>query len=348
MIRDNYSKESRLLSFLKVGGHKNLTKIVDLLEGIIKSTNENIDYGNLYILNEYAGVPFGTKVIGRIQHGWAVGFKSGTAYANNFMNSYVWNSATEAWAVAKGWKNMRAIGSSWLYLLAILERDGWVSKELQLSDNRSVDQLWVYGLHSMSIEDGIDRDLIEFLEKVRATGKGNMAVLLSYTDFDVLSKETFERFSDLQIITLGHRRNLSSANSHLYRLFDLLRNIKELHLDFPSTLLLYAITMNCKILWIKNASFALAQELAVTVNNPVLIEMLNLEQIGSSEYLQFALDSLGKGSFKSPEELRELFGWSHTGLSMRQAFVRKSASLAALPYRFTKVFIMKPKDGLQV
>ena len=348
MIRDNYSKESRLLSFLKVGGHKNLTKIVDLLEGIIKSTNENIDYGNLYILNEYAGVPFGTKVIGRIQHGWAVGFKSGTAYANNFMNSYVWNSATEAWAVAKGWKNMRAIGSSWLYLLAILERDGWVGKELQLSDNRSVDQLWVYGLHSISIDDGIDRDLIEFLEKVRANGKGNIAVLLSYTDFDGLSKETFERFSDLQIITLGHRRNLSSANSHLYRLFDLLRNTKELHIDFPSTLLLYAITMNCKILWIKNASFAIAQEFAATVNNTVLIEMLNLEQIDSSKYMQFALDSLGKDSFKSPEELCELFGWSPSGLSIRQNIVRKSATLAALPYRFTKVFIMKPKNGLQV
>ena len=348
MIRDNYSRESRLLSFLKVGGHKNLIKIVDLLEGIIKGTNENSDYGNLYILNEYAGVPFGTKVIGRIQHGWAVGFKSGTAYANNFMNSYVWNSATEAWAVAKGWKNMRAIGSSWLYLLAILERDGWVGKELQLSDNRSVDQLWVYGLHSMSIDDGIDRDLIEFLEKVRATGKGNIAVLLSYTDFDGLARETFERFSDIQIITLGHRRNLSSANSHLYRLFDLLRNTKELHIDFPSTLLLYAITMNCKILWIKNASFALAQELAATVNNTVLIEMLNLEQIDSSEYIQFALDSLGKDSFKSPEELRKLFGWSPRGLSIRQNIVRKSATLAALPYRFTKVFTMKPKDGLQV
>ena len=348
MIRDNYSKESRLLSFLKVGGHKYLIRIVDLLEGIIKGTNENSDYGNLYILNEYAGVPFGTKVIGRIQHGWAVGFKSGTAYANNFMNSYVWNSATEAWAVAKGWKNMRAIGSSWLYLLAILERDGWLGKKLQLSDNRSVDQLWVYGLHSMSIDDGIDRDLIEFLEKVRATGKGNIAVLLSYTDFDGLARETFERFSDLQIITLGHRRNLSSANSHLYRLFDLLRNTKELHIDFPSTLLLYAITMNCKILWIKNASFAIAQEFAATVNNTVLIEMLKLEQIDSSKYMQFALDSLGKDSFKSPEELRELFGWSPSGLSIRQTIVRKSATLAALPYRFTKVFIMKPKDGLQV
>ena len=346
MIRSNYSKESKLLSFLKKGEHKNLIKIVDLLEGIVLGTNENIDYGNLYILNEYAGVPFGTKVVGRIQHGWAVGFKSGTAYANNFMDSYVWNSTTEAWSVAKGWKNIRAIGSSWLYLLAILESDGWVGKKLQQSDNRSVDQLWVYGLHSMSIDDGIERNLIDFFEEVRATGKGNIAVLLSYTDFDVLSKETFERFSDLQIITLGHRRNLSSANSHLYRLFDLLSNTKELHIDFPSTLLLYAITMNCKVIWIENTSFALAQEFAVTVNNTVLVEMLDLKQIDSSEYMQFALDSLGKNSFKSPEELRELFGWSLSGLSIRQTIVRKSATLTALPYRFAKVFIMKPKDGL--
>ena len=198
----------------------------------------------------------------------------------------------------------------------------------------------------MSIDDGIQRDLIHFLESARTTGKGNIAVLLSYTDFDGLSKATFDRFSDLQIFTLGHRRNLSSANSHLYRLFDLLSNTKELHIDFPSTLLLYAITMNCKVIWIENTSFALAQEFAVTVNNTVLVEMLDLKQIDSSEYMQFALDSLGKNSFKSPEELRELFGWSLSGLSIRQTIVRKSATLTALPYRFAKVFIMKPKDGL--
>ena len=346
MIRSNYSKESRLLTFCKNGGYKNLIKIVDLLEGIVKNTNENIDYGNLYILNEYAGVPFGTKIVGRIQHGWAVGFKSGTAYANNFMDSFVWSENTEAWAIDKGWKNMKAIGAPWLYLLAILEKDGWLGKKLELIESRSIDQLWVYGLHSMSIDDGIQRDLIHFLESARTTGKGNIAVLLSYTDFDGLSKATFDRFSDLQIFTLGHRRNLSSANSHLYRLFDLLRNTKEVYLDHPSTLLLYAITLNCEVRWIPNSSFTLAKQYAIEVEGSLLTELLGLERINPSKYKQFAYECLGKESFKSPKELRSMFGWSDAGLSIFQKIYRKSSTLAALPYRFTKIFITKSTDGL--
>jgi hypothetical protein len=346
MIRSNYSQESRLLTFCKKGGYKNLIKIVDLLEGIVKNTNENIDYGNLYILNEYAGVPFGTKIVGRIQHGWAVGFKSGTAYANNFMDSFVWSENTEAWAMNKGWNNMKAIGAPWLYLLAILEKDGWLGKKLELIESRSIDQLWVYGLHSMSIDDGIQRDLINFLDIARTTGKGNIAVLLSYTDFDGLSKATFDRFSDLQIFTLGHRRNLSSANSHLYRLFDLLRNTKEVHLDYPSTLLLYAITLNCEVRWIPNSSFTLAKQSAIAVEDSLLTELLGLEKINPSKYKQFAYEYLGKESFKSPKELRSMFGWSDAGLGIFQKIHRKSSSLAALPYRFTKIFIMKSTDGL--
>jgi hypothetical protein len=346
MIRSNYSKESRLLSLVKNRGHTGLTRVVDLLESIIKGTNENIDYGNLYILNEYAGVPFGTKIVGRIQHGWAVGFRSGTAYANNFMDSYVWSENSEAWGISKGWKNMKAIGAPWLYLLEILERDGWLGKNLELTESRSIDQLWVYGLHSMSIDDGIERNLVEFLESARSAGKGNIAVLLSYTDFDVLSKATFDRFSDLQIITLGHRRNLSSANSHLYRLFDLLGNAKEVHLDFPSTLLLYAMTLNCEVYWIRNSSFTLAEKFAIEAENSILIELLGLEKINPYKYKQFAFDCLGKTSLKSPQDLRSIFGWSNTGLGISQKIYRKSSALAALPYRFTKNFIVKSKDGL--
>jgi hypothetical protein len=345
MIRSNYSKESRLLTFFKKRGHKNLVRAVDLLEGIVKGTNENIDYGNLYILNEYAGVPFGTKISGRIQHGWAAAFKSGTALENNFLDSYVWSENSEAWAITRGWKNIKAIGAPWLYLLSILERDGWLGKMLEQTESRTIDQLWVYGNHSLSIDDGIERDLVEFLESARSRGKGNIAVLLSYTDFDVLSKATFDRFADLQIFTLGHRRNLSTANSHLYRLFDLLRNTKEVHLDFPSTLLLYAITLNCEVYWVHNSSFTLAKQIAIEVDNSILIEILGLVKINPSKYKEFAYDCLGKESIKSPEELRSIFGWSEAGLGLLQKIRRKTSALAALPYRFTKIFIMKPKGG---
>ena len=342
-MRSNFTPDRAVGSTIKRLNSTFLLKSYFLNHEIFFSSDkysENIDYGNLFILNEFAEVPLGTKVIGRIQHGWAAGHKSGTPYLNNFIDTFVWSKESEKWARSKKWDNFHAIGAPWLYLLELLKRDGWDTKKENF-ENRQIDELWVYGAHSMSTDQLLESDLFDFLNTAKNSSAKNRIVLLSYTDYDKLKKDDFDYFQDMKIVTLGHRRNLASSNSHLFRLFDLLSNVKVVHIDHPSTLLLYAISVGCAINWVKGKAFSTAVSEARAKGLKSLTSLYEVNFLESGKFMDFADQELGKTSLRSPAELRELFNWRLNKSSKIRNAKRKLTTFLLLPYRACRIFTLK-------
>jgi len=334
-MRSNFTPDLVTGSFIKRLKAPFLLKTYFLIHDIIFSSDkysENIDYGNLFVLNEYAEVPLGTRVTGRIQHGWAAGHKSGTPYLNNFLDAFVWNDKSEKWARSKKWNNVHAIGAPWLYLLELLKRDGW-NAEFDNYSTRQIDELWVYGAHSMSTDQNLESDIFEFIDTANNSTAKHKIVLLSYTDYDKLSSEDFKHFRNLKIVTLGHRRNLATSNAHLFRLFDLLSNVKVLHIDHPSTILLYAISVGCGINWVHGKAFNNAVSDAKDKGLEGLVSLYKIKNLEPRKFMDFAAQELGKNSLRSPAELRQLFGWKSNKSNKARNAKHKITTFLLLPYR---------------
>lgn len=320
-----------------------LVKILEILKSSVGYYSENQVYGNLHILNEYCGVPIGTRIIGRLEHSpylshvnshKAISSSNSSTYKNNLSDTYVWLKRDEDSAKHMGWNNFKAIGAPWLYLLALKKSHGF--DYLIPHSDRNIDELWIFANHSVDkFQGGITKELRAFLVAVRQSKADSKLVALFYTDYFSLSKQNREEFSDLKIVTLlGSRLKSSSANAHLYTLFHLLSNVKCLTLDFPSTMMLYAMTLNCDIKWFKNVSYEMVKKEAIEIGSYDLVEVLTAKELTKEFKSKFAEKELGRDSLKTPQELRTIFGWTESGLIARVAAARMLRCLLLAPFRY--------------
>lgn len=288
-------------------------------------------------MNEYTEVPFNTNFIGRLQHGWVVAKESGMFFSNDVVSTYVWSKHSETWARRHGWTNTVAIGAPWLYLITILEKQGWNRQKTVANEDRSIDELWVYGLHSSLMEDGKERGLREFLIAASESSAKRKLVLLSSTDMIKMQTLNLADFAGLEIATLGDRRNTSSSSSHLHRIFHLLAQVKILVTDYPTTLLLYAATFGCDIRWFKNSTFDLGLETAKNTNNQELLKIMQCEAIFALDIKEFALSNLGADCVQTKEELRRTLRWTTTGVAISSRLVSFLGFVARGAGRFLKI-----------
>ena len=293
------------------------TRIFEMFFSFFGLSSENEAYGNLRIINEYAGVPDHTKLIGRIQHGWVSGKNSRTSINNNILDSFVWCSTAENACKQLGYNNVTAIGAPWLYLLENMKSRGFGMN--LASRPRGVGELWILGAHSVSLSKDIDRSrLYEFLEAAHCSPSEKKWVLLFYTDYYSLTESDFEKYSDLTIITaLGSRLKSSSADAHLYTIFFILLQANRLVLDVPTTALLYGFSLGCQIKWFKNASYRETLQSAIERSDLSILDLLeNGEQYTQEEGLEFAMRELGRENVKTPQDILYLFGWEKEGLRL--------------------------------
>lgn len=312
-----------------------LLQVQDVIISATLGAIENTDYSNLYILNQYAGVKFGTPILGRLQHGWSPDELSTMYYQNNYVQSFVWSQKAEECARGKGWRNVYAIGAPWLYLTAILEKDGWNSCPEESIELRSLEEIWVYGFHSTKRVESVDTELVEFIElaiKSKATRK---QVLLSESDFRCIQSYSSELLNQIDIVTLGKRRGNISSNSHLFRLYHLLSNTQTIVTDHPTTLLLYGITLGCRLRWIYNSSFDKGHEFALKNNDLELKDFMS-DSLNDVELKKFAYDCLGQSSFKTPDEIRNLFSWHSDGMLFSQKISTIFKNTIALIPRYVR------------
>jgi hypothetical protein len=282
-------------------------KIFQNLAAIWVGSPENQVYGNSVVLNHFAGVNK-RRIHGRLQHGWPAHSLNGLYYKNEHLTTFVWCHATERAAQSKGWKSFHSIGAPWLYLLKILEADGWdVSGSRNVGAREKV--LWVYGRHSLKISNSEDSRLLQFLEEANAQSSGGDMCLLYFEDFDSLESHVFSFFPNLEIVTLGQRSSSFLSDSHLVRLFHILQTTKEIKIDHPSTLVLYALTLNVKIGWIQNSAWDEALSLAKNLGMGDLVDLMCAAPDSSHHFRSFAYEHLGIDSVKSREELKRILGW---------------------------------------
>jgi hypothetical protein len=282
-------------------------KIFQNLAAIWIGSPENVVYGNSAVLSHFAGVNH-RRVPGRLQHGWPAHARDGLYYKNDFLFTYVWRASTERAANQRGWSNFRAIGAPWLYLLKILEADGWDISTRNPDDNQG-NVLWVYGRHSLEVSHGANSRLIHFLKEANSNSSGRDICLLYFEDFDSLSTRDFSTFPNLEIVTLGQRSSSFVSDSHLVRLFHLLRECREIRIDHPSTLVLYALTLDVRVNWIRNSSWEEALNVAQELELGELVDLMNSLPSAANHFKSFAFNHLGAESLKNRDELKEILGW---------------------------------------
>ena len=302
----------------------------------IRGASENIDFGNLYILNEYAEVPLGTRILGRLQHGSVPLSVAQAGYNNNFHSTYVWNPDAENFAKNFGWKNFHTIGAPWIYLLELQKRMGLDETHFYTYENRPIDELWIYANHSNYADDGFEKGLDAFLSSVSESHATEKLVLLFWYDYIKLSDEIRNRYPTLKIITLGDRAKCSTANAHLFQLHGILRQTKSVVIDFPGTPFFYALSVGCKIIWLKNSTFSSGFSQANVIKNIELVKAMTEEVVVPSQYRELVCDNLGLNHMKSPEEIRQLFHWNPRGLILHKALMAILMTFIRAPIRYTK------------
>lgn len=286
------------------------TRALETLVSYFGHSSENEIYGNRRILCEYAGVDSSTLVFGRIQHGWVSSNNQRTLIKNDLVDTYVWSNNSATHCTRNGLKRVTSIGSTWLYFLEIAKRLGWTVNGNDDSE-RSIDELWIYGAHSTKLQTGEpDHQLKEFLEAANNSNAKLKRVLLFYIDYHAAEDFIKNNYPSLKVITaLGSRLHSASADSHLFNIFWILNDSKRVILDVPTTALLYAITMGCKVSWYKNDNYHEVLRDSQERQDLNLITLLTLEDSINQQVMEIVNRELGLESMKSPKEIRDLFRW---------------------------------------
>ena len=311
-------------------------KIFQNLAAIWIGSPENVVYGNSAVLSHFAGVNH-RRVPGRLQHGWPAHASDGLYYKNDFLITYVWRASTEQAANQRGWGNFRAIGAPWLYLLKILESDGWDISKPNLDVNRGY-VLWVYGRHSLEVSHDASSRLIHFLKEANSNSSSMDICLLYFKDFDSLSAGDLSMFPNLEIVTLGQRSSSFVSDSHLVRLFHLLRESREIRIDHPSTLVLYALTLDVRVNWIRNSSWEEALGVAQKLELEDLVDLMNSSPNDSNLFKSFAFNHLGVESLKNRDELKEILGWGNRIQEFSRWTFSPFLTLVSVPRRVLRNF----------
>ncbi|CAN2171034.1 hypothetical protein MCEMRE249_00038 [Candidatus Nanopelagicaceae bacterium] len=312
-------------------------KILQNLTAIWMGSPENEVYGNSAVLNHFAGVN-GKRLQGRFQHGWPAHTPNGLYYKNDFLFTYVWRLSTEQAAHRMGWNNFRAIGAPWLYLLKILEADGWNISNQEPKDSRGA-LLWVYGKHSLEVSNTDNSRLMHFLAEANANSSYGDICLLYFEDFDSLSNHDFSHFPNLQIVTLGQRSSSFISDSHLTRLFHILKATRELRIDHPSTLVLYALTLDVRINWVRNSQWEEAVALAWKLEMNDLVDLMTATPDTSCLFRSFAFEHLGEESLKSREDLKNILLMGGGYQSLVRFVVLPLLTLLNFPLRVFRKFL---------
>jgi len=301
-------------------------KIHYLIRSALNGATENSDYGNDSILREYIEDK-NIKIRGRIQHGWAVASVGKTYYLNDLLPSYLWSTESQEHANSLGWKNVNTIGAPWLYLHENLKSKGFKYTKLvgPVSKERS---LWVFGAHSNLVNEIEQDEICNFLDlALEDSSKCRVTVLLSYLDFQTYKVLLEEKYLELDIKTLGERRGSSSSNAHLYNLFHLLNETDVVVIDHPSTLVLYALSMRKRVVWLRNSAYIKVISLLENMQDQTIVSVMKGEISSTDKLETYALKQLGADNLKSKSELRSLIkknnNFSRIMMKMLASIVRK-------------------------
>ena len=286
--------------------------------------SENFAYGHQEILLKYMGLDLSTQILGIIEHG---------ASRPNFLEDvrsprYKWGKKTKFWAWSKetenlaltnGYKNVKAIGSPWLYLKKSTKIDDEVSR---------TEKYLVMPSHSVGNLSEVANFGMKLLraQKFReVVGDQTATVCLHAADFcDPETREAFAKFGfDVTCVgsSLIQPAWSSSGNRvrSLLTLMNLMKNHTHFVTDHYGTALFYAIDLGLEISirpgikQFQNLDFETSNKSELfKVGEKSEIDFLNEffpEAIDkfteASKYFDFSSRILGRDCILSPKDLRK-------------------------------------------
>jgi hypothetical protein len=280
-----------------------LVRFVRTIKTVLIGSPENSVYGHQRIMAEFAALDSNTKARGRIQHGWVPQNILRHSYTNCYVTSFVWSKYSEIESQKLGWSNIYAIGAPWLYFLKNIEQLQTLS--INQDSSYKYDELWVYGNHSVDIHSQSEA-LCQYLKFVSLSSNKRKAVLLYYTDYQSLKLNKNMVFEGLDLHTLTTSRNKSiSADSLYYSLYHLLSQSKKVIVDHPTSLLLYALSLNkaVDIVYKSHGSKFLQKRLTKTSD----LMLIGLGHLTNEQNIrEFALRELGQDCMRSQQDISRL------------------------------------------
>jgi hypothetical protein len=303
-------------------------KVIASYKNLILGEKSAYDFGQVSVLKEYSGVNGRKKLHGRYQHGWFPLHRE-SFWSTNALPTFVWNRSLFEIATERGWKNFYPIGSGWLYFLRIMHRNGLL-KQFN-PDTATISELWVYGSHSNALTLTSLSSVKRFVQTAIELGAPKSVVLLYYLDYILLKENCPELFTDVDIRTLGFRRDSLWADSHFFNLYYLLLDSKKLIINYPSSILCYAGSLSIPVKWHKDKDFE--DFFSALDKSYALSEFYGCETLPETKLKRFSLDELGAEFLKSPEEIRSLLYWNSGFAPRRKRVFHLLKTSLTLPLR---------------
>jgi hypothetical protein len=98
-------------------------------------------------------------------------------------------------------------------------------------------------------------------------------------------------------------------------------------IDHPSTLVLYALSMRKRVVWLRNSAYIKIISLLENMQDETIVSVMKGEKSSTDELESYALEQLGADNLKSKSELRSLIkknnNFSRIMMKMLASIVRK-------------------------
>jgi hypothetical protein len=267
---------------------------------------DNADYGHRSILSSYCSYGTGHRygsILGVVQHGWLpdAGFDR-TARLPPFAPVFVWNRRNlECLRDSRPSKaRIVAIGSPFLYLDALME------KEPARQYSPPAQGTIVYPYHGM-YDAEVAGDHSAYAHEIRDREEGAITICLYWSDYQ---REQIRRsYEALGLAVVCHGTRYDDA--FLYRQYTTLRLHRRVIGNRVSSAIWYGGALG-KSVEVYGDVFGTSIEESRAFDDEQQRRWPDLTRGGAhgGEAVKLARSELGYEYLRSPEELRQLFGWS--------------------------------------
>ena len=290
---------------------------------------ENRFYGHVHLLAKYCGLESYPWINGYLQHGW-----NATDGFGNYLgskrsaNKYVWSTRCENLIKQNGKKNVFATGAPWLYLSDVYPQ----------ATNQNRSGVVAYPAHSSSWSKLGDTSL-EYANFLKDKYGSVVVVLHRYDYANAQVKQTYE--------SLGHQVKTHGNGTPWEKEFDpmFLKNQRDLLSGFSvvvsnimSTPVLYATSLGLKteIGGPVDYSITNADDKASQTGDGLTDwnSMINQDQ-------DLWKVELGLDCKKSPQDLKEILGWSSKPKKSAVFFFARSKDLLTGSNKFVSLSVLK-------
>jgi hypothetical protein len=276
-------------------------------------------YGHAHVLARYCGLTEDEppRIHGYLQHGWNIGdgLAPGTPYVAG-SPIYVWSERTRRRAWSVGRRNVIVTGSPFSYL-TLLEPG------LMLPEQEREGTIW-YPFHGWEGQH-VKGDHRELISLIKETEPGPVTVCLYWQEYNTRRVRRMYENAGFRIVCHGYRGHWweNTDKRFLYKQLAELGRHKRVASNRVSSALFYGILAGCDPAVYGDPMVLDKEDPTFGGFRRIMRQWPMLHGTHPDPVLarEVAAEEMGMGYLASPQELRELLGWS-------EAYDRNAATAA--------------------